>query len=92
METTDMIKVMQHYADGGEVENKEKESNKWFKAYTPAWNWSKYDYRIKKEKITIEKWLYNNIENEYAIFESSNPDRYTAWKKVKLLETYEVEI
>ena len=43
-----MIKVMQHYADGGEVENKNKESNKWFIGCTPVWNWAKYDYRIKK--------------------------------------------
>ena len=94
MTTVDMIKVMQHYADGGEVEAGIKNSKLWTDCNYPEWNWNSMDYRIKepKEKVNIEKWLYKNIENDYAIFESSNPNRYTAWKKVKLLETYEVEL
>ena len=89
MKLEEMIKVMQHYADGGEVENKDKESNKWFKAYTPDWNWLKYDYRIKKEKITIEKWLCKSGENSYYIREGTDAD---GLEKVKLLETYELEL
>ena len=100
METTDMIKVMQHYVDGGEIEYSHNNLNSVFgdaiKKHDGdlAWDWNTYTYRISepKQKVTIEKWLYKNIENDYAIFESSNPDRYTAWKKVKLLETYEVEL
>ena len=93
MKLEEMIKVMQHYADGGEVENRDKESNKWFKVYTPAWNWSKYDYRIKKEKrVVIEKWLCRDKEGDYAVIESSNIAKFITYTKVKLIKIYEVEI
>ena len=91
MKIDEMIKVMQHYANGGEVENKEKESNKWFKGCTPVWNWSKYDYRIKKEKrVVIEKWLCRDKEGDYAVIDSSNIAKFIPYTKVKLIKIYEV--
>ena len=67
MELCEMIKVMQHYEDGGEVENKEKHSDdaKWILA-CPVWNWDSFDYRIKpeKQKVTIEKWLMQNTTDK----------------------------
>ena len=98
MELKEMIKVMQHYEKGGEVEIrfKDDKDDTW---ETPTdkhirWNWSMYDYRaIKpKKKVKIEKWLYKNMENDYAVIESSSAVKYDGWKEIKLLETYEVEL
>ena len=94
METTDMIKVMQHYADGGEIEYSLKESNTWNKANTPAWGWTEYNYRIKeqKQKVTIEKWLVLDTSGDYIVFETSDVTTLNGYEAIKLLETYEVEI
>ena len=70
MELKEMIKVMQHYLDGGEIE-----------------------YRIKEPKVTIEKWLMQStIDKEYRIIETSLVDTVINFKKVKLIESYEVEL
>ena len=95
-----MIEVMQHYENGGEVEYREKGSTKdWRKNNDPYWVWDIYDYRIKKpkQKVTIEKWLIQDVSSgEYFIIESSDVDltviKFTKWKKIKLIETYEVEL
>ena len=95
MKLKKMIKVMQHFADGGEVECTETGFDDWEKAYHPCWNWSDYNYRIKepKQKITIEKWLMQStIDNEYRIFETSLVDTVVKFKKVKLIKSYEVEL
>ena len=96
----EQIEVMQHFANGGEVElYKGGEwsdiDNKDFK----AWNFAIYHFRIKEQKktITIEKWLLKTYsEARYDIAETSNITDYVmsciGWKKVKLLETYEVEL
>ena len=91
MKLEEMIKVMQHYADGGEVEYSVRESNVWNKASTPVWDWTEFDYRIKeqKQKVTIEKWLCKSGENSFYIHEGADAD---GLEKVKLIETYEVEL
>ena len=93
MELKEMIKVMQHYENGGEVEYSNRESNIWSGASTPVWNWVDYDYRIReqKQKVTIEKWLVKNSNNEYFIREAERKHLLYD-NKVKLLETYEVEL
>ena len=65
MELKEMIKVMQHFENGGEVEF----SNDEFKSVLGeankendnglGWNWEDFNYRIKEQeqKVTIEKWL-----------------------------------
>ena len=101
MELSEMIKIMQHYENGGEVEysedgfktvlctvNKERDVDL-------SWNWSDYTYRIKeqKQKVTIEKWLIKDVNSgEHRIIESSNVDEYKRYEKVKLIESYEVEL
>ena len=99
MELKEMIKVMQHYENGGEVEF----SKDYFKStireaikkYDGSlhWNWVSYTYRIKepKQKVTIEKWLCRNSNKEYFIREAE-PKHLLYDNKVKLLETYEVEL
>ena len=106
MELKEMIKVMQHYDNGGEIEysedgfktvlstaNKEREGNL-------SWSWDDFEYRIKeeKQKVTIEKWLCEYVGCEelkgskrFFIIEKVVPFE-VAGKKVKLIETYEVEL
>ena len=92
----EMIEVMEHYADGGEVEFKQKreDDTKWSLA-CPNWNWDSFGYRIKKPRVTIEKWLIedNNIK---VVVETSDIDSwlkpFATTKKLKLIESYEVEI
>ena len=89
----EMVKVMQHYASGGEVEFKDS-FREWRIATTPMWDWTCFDYRIKEEKKTviIEKWLCKNKLHIYYIVESSDIDSFHKNDKVKLLETYKVEL
>ena len=90
MELKEMIKVMQHYADGGEVEFKQiREDNTKWRLSCPNWNWDNFNYRIKKPKIVIEKWLCKSGENSFYIHEGTDADGI---EKVKLLAIYEVEL
>ena len=97
MELKEMIKVMTHYLNGGEVEFKRtiEDDTKWEKLLrVPVWNWERFDYRIKepKQKVTIEKWLCRDKHEDLIIIETSNIDNYTLYEKVKLIESYEVEL
>lgn len=97
MELKEMIKVMQHYDDGGDVEFSEDdfkvvlgEANK-KDGGDLCWDWDTFKYRIKKlkQKVTIEKWLCKSGENSFYIHEGTDAD---GLEKLKLLETYEVEL
>ena len=98
MELKEMIKVMQHFEDGGEVVYRSKDDtfgasqNK--KDGNLSWNWEFMDYRIKepKEKVTIEKWLCLDNQGDYEIIESSNVNKYRLHDKVKFIESYEIEL
>ena len=95
MELKEMIKVMQHFADCGEVECVEKGNDNWEIVTKPLWNFDDFEYRIKepKQKVTIEKWLMQStIDKEYRIIETSLVDKVVNFKKVKLIETCEVEL
>ena len=107
MELKEMIKVMQHYDNGGDVEFSDDkfktllgEANK-EDAGELCWDWDEFDYRIKEQKqnVTIEKWLIKDVDSgEHFIIGTSdielNLKDFPEWKKVKLLETnvYEVEL
>jgi len=43
-----MIKVLQHYAGGGEIESKDKSNNYFKLEHGPLWDWGETDYRIKQ--------------------------------------------
>ena len=96
MELCEMIKVMQHYENGGKIKFKRKDINitTWTDAEFPNWNWYDFDYRIKepKQKVTIEKWLCRSEYGDFVIKESTNVDKFTMYEKVKLIESYEVEL
>ena len=101
MELKEMIKVMQHYENSGDVEY----SKDYFKTIPGTankksngdlcWDWDTFKYRIKeqKQKVTIEKWLIKDVNSsEYLMIESSDADKYKLYEKVKLIESYEVEL
>ena len=99
MKLKEMIKVMQHYEDGGDIEYSEdnfktilgKSNNKYIVGV--SWDWGTYEYRIKKPKVTIEKWIMQStIDKEYRIIETSLVDKVVNFKKVKLIESYEIEL
>ena len=98
MELSEMIKVMQHYEDGGDIEV--YKNDRWTIGVNPIWDWDTFDYRIKeqKQKVTIEKWiLYDKYADVYFECRTSNIDKMLQdtpriTKKVKLLESYEVEL
>ena len=52
MELKEMIKVMDHFKNGGEVEYsvKEDDYSSWTKCVNPLWDWFDYNYRIKEPK------------------------------------------
>ena len=96
MELKEMIKVMQHYDNGGEVEVKEKreDDTKW-RFSNPSWDWAYFEYRIKEEKpkVTIEKWLLKDNNGDFFIREGDKKHiEYAFRNKVKLIESYEVEL
>ena len=93
----EQIQIMTHYLNGGDIEIFSNDN--WVDAVNPGWNWNHCDYRIKEQKktITIEKWLLTCDNKEFQIFELNNERLKLMlgsgiWKKVRLLETYEVEL
>lgn len=54
-ETKEAIKVMQHYADGGEVEASGGDGwHRFISPGAPSWNWVDFEYRIKEEPMSID--------------------------------------
>ena len=47
---------------------------------------------IEKQKVTIEKWLCLDRQEDFVVIETSNIDKYKLHEKVKLLESYVVEL
>ena len=90
----EQIEIMTHYLNGGEVECVEKGNDNWEIATKPLWNWDDCEYRIKepKQKVTIEKWLCQDRFGDFLIFETSNVDKHKQLEKIKLIESYEVEL
>ena len=64
-ETLECIKVMQHYADGGDIELYDNCSEEWVDAngQEPSWIWTYNKYRIKKaaKKIKLEAFLVDGL-------------------------------
>ena len=98
MKLSEMIKVMQHYENGGDVEYSDNNFNTILdkvnkKNSSLCWDWYTFEYRIKtqKQKVTIEKWLCRNSNKEYFIKEAE-PKHLLYDNKVQLIDTYEVEL
>lgn len=58
-------------------------------------DWEIYEEPKPKQTVTIEKWLVTN-KKRFDVVETSDIDAHIgegfSWTKVKLLDTYEVEI
>ena len=97
MELSEMIKVMQHYADGGAIQRCNFGSHNYSDITTEGYlfNFCDYKYRIKKQKVTIEKWWVEENGIKFVV-ETSDIDSwlkpFATSKKLKLIESYEVEI
>lgn len=89
----EQIDIMQHFANGGQIECKSFGNKEFVSTIVPSWNWDKVDYRIKEQKktITIEKWLCINEFGDYFTVEIGK-NNVGECKKVKLIEYYEVEL
>ena len=77
------------------------EDNEYYQISINDKEWEIYEEPKPKQAVTIEKWLLEGKvltqkEKYLHIVETSNIDRYIKtwadYKKVKLLDTYEVEI
>ena len=100
MTLREKIETMQAFDRGEyvEVRTDKTKSGTWSVAVDPIWDWNNNDYRIKptpKQTVVIEKWLVTN-KSRFDIAETTNIDEYIdgacMWTKVKLLDTYEVEL
>ena len=93
----EMIEVMEWFEGGGEVEFVETGFDDWKIVKHPWWNWFDFDYRISpsKQKVTIEKWLIEENDIKFVV-ETSDIDSwlipFPTAQKLKLIESYEVEI
>ena len=57
----EQIAVMQHFANGGEVECKTTHGTIWSKTTHPLWNWPTGDYRIAQPpKQKMWQWIMNS--------------------------------
>ena len=91
----EQIEIMTHYLNGGEIECVEKGNDNWEIVTKPLWNFDDFEYRIKepKQKVTIEKWLCSDKQGGLVVIETTNIEEYTyITKKLKLIESYEVEL
>ena len=95
----EMTDIMEWFDGGGEVELKRKgeDDTKWRLSRHPSWNWDDFKYRIAhlKQKVTIEKWLIEENDIKFVV-ETSDIDSwlksFPTAQKLKLIESYEVEI
>lgn len=61
------IKVMEHYANGGEIETTYNNGTSWVTVENPAWNWVTCDYRIKE--YTYPMWFKSNTSGKIVKFD-----------------------
>lgn len=66
-ETKEAIAVMQHYADGGDVESVSLRGNKIYQAASnPCWDWAAGPYRIKRR--SGECWAEVNSDSSINVY------------------------
>ena len=99
MTLREKIEVIEAFERGEyvEVRTDKTVAGQWGVAIDPLWDWNNNDYRIKpkpKQVLVVEKWLcMSGFTNTYRIVEANKEyfERYDK-NKVKLLDTYEVEL
>ena len=91
---------MEAFERGEEIEISNNLGEIWLQEPYPKWNWVNCTYRIKpkpKKVVVIEKWLCkSNFEYSFSqVIQTDSIDNlcyHWDYTKVKLLDTYEVEI
>ena len=99
MTLREKIQCMEAFERGEyvEVRTDKTKSGTWSVAVDPIWDWNNNDYRIKpkpKQVVVIEKWLLCTSCG-FKIQEADNQyiqATYNKYEKIKLLDTYEVEL
>ena len=96
MTLREKIQVMQAFERGEEIEASFLEYGILEDETDPNWSWTYYEYRIKpkpKQVVVIEKWLCEYCGG-YVVVDGNDLNfmRNEMFKKVKLLDTYEVEL
>lgn len=79
MNTEEMIKVMQAYVDGEEIEYT-RSGKDWRYSDDPEWDWSLFEYRIKPKPRTI--WVNeheDNMETWYTCYNSKKDAEHDAY-------------
>lgn len=71
-QTREAIKVMQHFADGGEVECKQCDGS-WGRLMDPNWQFSSCEYRIKPKPL--ECWVNVYQHDQLVIHPSQDEAR-----------------
>ena len=98
MTLREKIEVMEAFERGEEIEHRDRLNDMWFYSSFPAWNWKEFEYRIKpkpKQTVVLEKWLVKTFDAGFKVIEASVgfiESHYSDVDKVKLLDTYEVEL
>ena len=89
--TQEMIEVMQHYANGGEIERLSLDGF-WEAWKAPDWNWGMIDYRIaqpKKKKVKVLA-FFNGVT---LVWYAEDAKYSMAWRRVpsedKIIEVEE---
>lgn len=83
---------------GGFINIKHILDYNWGDCVNPQWNWNSYDYTIveKKKAVIIEKWLMKAGDRKSFFIvngDKSYIENYHSHvEKIRLLETYEVEL
>ena len=97
MTLREKIQTMEAFERGEEIEEVYRGYGTWSSVSTPSWNFEDRNYRIKpkpKQVVVIEKWLYKYDKFQFIV-ETDNIENYIrefSGEKIKLLDTYEVEI
>ena len=95
MTLREKIEVMEAFERGEEIEVKAKVDSTWDSVHLTVWDWALYDYRIKpkpKQVVVIEKWLCSVVQDSYYALEGTKEFMSGRSEKLKLLDTYEVEL
>ena len=98
MTLREKIECMEAFERGEKIQRAHVKFENWQYEYAPRWDWDTFNYRVMpiakpKQVVAIEKWLCKGVDNEYYIVEGfANQLRKYEGNKVKLLDTYEVEL
>jgi len=70
----EMIAVILHHKNGGEIEFKAKGSKLWKKTDAPCWNFDSIDYRAKLEPLVLYIVYQNNVK--VGVYEHKDDAEY----------------